>query len=853
MRENVKGGLLVIKRWITAALSCLLCLLLPFGNPAAAEGAAPQTSAPRVLRVAFPLQKGLSERDEDGNPFGYSYEYLQEIAQYTGWEYEFVTLEGDINQSLTGMLDMLARGELDLMGGMALGSGAEELYDYASYSYGNAYSVLLVSEENPVLNESNLQDQQVLRVAVLRQAEKKKDALQKYADASGIKLEMVPCDTQEEQIEALHNGRADALQEMDLNPVDNTRVVARFNPTPYYLATTKGNAEVLNLLNSTIAKINEADPYFSIDLYERFFNKPTESLYLTEDERAFIEQIGTLKVAVLRDKAPIQYLDGETGEFRGVSRGVLERIGQKTGLSFEYVTASSQEELEQLAASGAVHLLAAIPYDYDLARQYHVSLSRSFLTAQMVMAVNRNADADHLEGKRLALPQGLAVPDGADESKVTNYSSVLQCIEAVNRGDADYCIGNAYSIEYYTRSPGYRNIVLVPQTSMVQKVSLGVVKADDDGHLLTIINKVLRSLSDSEIQTIISRHTLGNDSKITLASFIDANPRLVLAVVGVVALLAVALLLFLLRLRMRANRRIALDNRRYSLLADISNEFMYEYDYARDRVTLSENCARAFGCPAVIDHYQSTLDREGPDGELYRHMKRLDLDGGESRTTGEYLLPLADGTSRWYRIVHAPLRDKDGRPAYAIGKLVDIQQEIEEKDALLEKSREDGLTGIYNAAASRELIAGRVEGPADENIPARSSALLIIDIDHFKEVNDRLGHYAGDQVLRGLADILQQLFRRSDIIGRLGGDEFIVYMEDAGDEEAIRLKCDRLCQTVRASALDDSGQSLSVSVGAARVVAGESFDELYRRADRALYRVKERGRDGYLLLEEPDK
>ena len=62
-----------------------------------------------------------------------------------------------------------------------------------------------------------------------------------------------------------------------------------------------------------------------------------------------------------------------------------------------------------------------------------------------------------------------------------------------------------------------------------------------------------------------------------------------------------------------------------------------------------------------------------------------------------------------------------------------------------------------------------------------------------------------------------------------------------------------MCQTVRASALDDSGQSLSVSVGAARVVAGESFDELYRRADRALYRVKERGRDGYLLLEEPDK
>ncbi len=71
----------------------------------------------RTIRIAYPIQKGLTEIDEQGNYYGYTYEYLLEIAQYTGWNYEFVQVPGDINESITKLMKMLENGEIDIMGG----------------------------------------------------------------------------------------------------------------------------------------------------------------------------------------------------------------------------------------------------------------------------------------------------------------------------------------------------------------------------------------------------------------------------------------------------------------------------------------------------------------------------------------------------------------------------------------------------------------------------------------------------------------------------------------------------------------------------------------------------------------
>ena len=188
------------------------------------------------------------------------------------------------------------------------------------------------------------------------------------------------------------------------------------------------------------------------------------------------------------------------------------------------------------------------------------------------------------------------------------------------------------------------------------------------------------------------------------------------------------------------------------------------------------------------------------------------------------------------RVTTRRVCSQDGTPVYLVGKLSDIDEEKRELDKLVDQAQRDGLTGLYNAVATRELIEARLAS-------GRVGAMLIIDLDHFKEINDTYGHFTGDEALRRLSAILGALFRRDDVAGRLGGDEFMVYMNQAPDRAAVKKRCEALIRRVREVEAD--GCRVTISVGAALTAGGEDYESLYRRADEALYRAKESGRNGY--------
>lgn len=106
-----------------------------------------QAQKKRVVRIAYPLQSGLTQIEENGKKSGYTYEYLQEIAQYTGWEYEFV-IGSNSDDDLLALMDQVAEGTIDLMGGMMYSESMKAKYDYSAYSYGMVETVLQVSAED---------------------------------------------------------------------------------------------------------------------------------------------------------------------------------------------------------------------------------------------------------------------------------------------------------------------------------------------------------------------------------------------------------------------------------------------------------------------------------------------------------------------------------------------------------------------------------------------------------------------------------------------------------------------------------------------------------------------------------
>ena len=136
-------------------------------------------------------------------------------------------------------------------------------------------------------------------------------------------------------------------------------------------------------------------------------------------------------------------------------------------------------------------------------------------------------------------------------------------------------------------------------------------------------------------------------------------------------------------------------------------------------------------------------------------------------------------------------------------------------------------------------------------MPGENAVLLMIDIDNFKQVNDFYGHLSGDVMLTEAARMLQDMFRASDILGRIGGDEFAVFARDALDENVIRNRCRQI--TARLADIDyPNGYRISVSMGISFYPRhGKDYPTLFSHADAALYHLKKhRGKGGYAVYGE---
>ena len=155
----------------------------------------------------------------------------------------------------------------------------------------------------------------------------------------------------------------------------------------------------------------------------------------------------------------------------------------------------------------------------------------------------------------------------------------------------------------------------------------------------------------------------------------------------------------------------------------------------------------------------------------------------------------------------------------------------------------DGLTGVFNRSGFFETMER-----AMRRLPPAGAAkyyFIILDVDRFKQINDRYGHPEGDRILYEIAARLETTFEGIGSVGRLGGDEFVVFLHLALSRERLDAILFRLMEGFHQIACGES--TVSCSAGAVPVAAGESSDEIYRRADAALYQAKENGRDGYWI------
>lgn len=225
---------------------------------------------------------------------------------------------------------------------------------------------------------------------------------------------------------------------------------------------------------------------------------------------------------------------------------------------------------------------------------------------------------------------------------------------------------------------------------------------------------------------------------------------------------------------------------------------------------------------------------------------RIRFLSGENNFIQEYKYLRDDGTNFWVACETHLERDAQSGNLIAFVTVRDIDSKKRKELYLEERAVVDPLTKVYNRSAGRQYIMKALS----EMRPGETSVFMLLDLDHFKQLNDTLGHMCGDEALKDVAEILKSHFRRYDIVCRLGGDEFVVFIQRIPVEVLDRVITSLLKKMELVYEREGVKVAITISAGAALVPEhGSTFEELYEKADRALYQVKNTTRNAYKIYE----
>ena len=529
----------LLQRYVShgIAIGLLVFIMLAFNLSVLA-----QTSEKRVLRVAFPQVDGMSWTAEDGTHHGMLVDYLNEIAKYTGWEYEYIDTKGP------AMLNEFVEGKYELMGGNYYIPALEKYYAYPNYNMGYSRSLLLARSDDRSIHSYDLESMNGKTIGVYENARENIRRLKGFMAINGLYCN-IRYYKQEDMVGKiglypyLAKGEIDLLLNNVAHISDSVRVVVAYDSQPYYIVTNPGNKEVLDGLNMALERILDANPNFAAERYAVNFPDRLVNIQLSDRDLEYVNERKTITVAVPENWYPLYCKETPLKNHTGIMADVLDEIKSFTGLRFSYVYAKNYADAIRLIQQGDADILGFFLGDENDAAQLGLALSASYVSANNIIVRNKACSypAPGLVG---ALVENQRLPSGISVEKIRFYPSIKEALFAVNNGEADFISGLSSRMEQDILRYHFTNLAPVTLVNDQSTISFALpIPVDPD--LLTILNKAINNLSESE-RTVIRNRNLESIgvSEFSLTDFIYANPlQFMFIVMFVLSVLFTALLL----------------------------------------------------------------------------------------------------------------------------------------------------------------------------------------------------------------------------------------------------------------------------------------------------------------------
>lgn len=294
---------------------------------------------------------------------------------------------------------------------------------------------------------------------------------------------------------------------------------------------------------------------------------------------------------------------------------------------------------------------------------------------------------------------------------------------------------------------------------------------------------------------------------------------------------------------------LVMTQRRYDLIMNQVKEIIFEWNCHDQSLYVSEYFLATFGYePPKGTFPQCMIDGNcilPADQSTFLQLFET-LDQTHPYAKADTRFRCCDDTYLWCRVNVTYLFDEASQSPCIVGMISDINDQKQETEKIVELAMHDPLTNLYNRRATRNLIEEylkREEG---------RGALFMLDVDDFKGINDQYGHDQGDAILFQTAQHITRLFRSSDVIGRFGGDEFIIFLKDIGVDYLIDQKANEIIRAFKELIrIPKTNHEVSCSIGVARYPEDAlTYAELFKKADRALYYGKSHGKNKYVIYDD---
>ena len=578
---------------------------------------------------------------------------------------------------------------------------------------------------------------------------------------------------------------------------------------------------------------------------------PSTELQLTEDEREWLEENPIAGFTGDPNWLPYEAFDSH-GKYIGIVSEHLDLIASMTGLTFKMSPSKTWTESTEKAKHGLVDILSETD-DSDL--KSHLNFTNPYISNPIVIAMrsreNYVESITSINDRNIAL-----IKDYGYASKIRRKYSNIQFITvddiqdglfAVSTGEVDALLCTLALCSYTIAELGLNNVKITGKTEFDTKLALGVQK--NLPVLLSILNKAINRITPKQQQIILDRWIKDK--------FADKTDYTLVFQVMAVSIVLLGIFAFWnRRLSREINLRIAteeelkaaeevlrlshqrlLSHREHTPLAVIEWNTDFEvtdWNQAAECMfgfTKEEMLGRHPTERILLESTWATL------GDIW-----TDMLNKKSGTRGRNKNITKDGRTilcEWY---NTPLVDQEG-DVIGIASLVDdITERKVSEDMIWKQANFDTLTGLPNRNMFHDrLIQEMAKADRDE----RPLALLLIDLDQFKEVNDTLGHDAGDLLLQEAGRRISDCVRHSDTVARLGGDEFTIILPELRDNSHIEDVAQKIIGKLEdAFQLGDEVAHISGSAGITLYPNDASdIDTLLKNADQAMYAAKDNGRN----------